>query len=362
VDLAAANAVPNTLAVLLGNGSGGFGPSASFAVGGNPRSVALADVNGDQKLDVVTANHSSRDVSLLLGDGSGGMGPANTVKFVPPLLPASILAGDLNGDGLPDLAVANDAVPDNVLVVLGDGRGGFGRSTAFPVGSQPAEVAAADLNGDGRLDLVTPDYGAGNGYNIPGELSVLLNTTKPPPTLSAAPYKGPQGAVVTIVGGDFGASEPVTIKWDCGTVSCSSTTVLGTPTSDGSGAFSVPVTIPNDAPAASYKIGARDSDGRFATTKFTVSATLALSPKAGSAGSSTTVSGTGFKPGENVQLRWSCASVGCSGALLATAVANTGGDFSIPVTIPAAAPGAYSIGAVGTTSSIFAKATFKIVT
>src|SRR5439155_1568662 len=72
LDLVCANAGTNaqpghTLSVLLGNGDGAFGPSRNFAVGPRPISVAVADVNGDGRPDLVSANYSGNTLSVLLG-------------------------------------------------------------------------------------------------------------------------------------------------------------------------------------------------------------------------------------------------------------------------------------------------------
>src|SRR5262249_57809399 len=75
--------------------------------------------------------------------------------------------GDFNGDGIPDLAVANFASND-VSVLLGNGDGTFQPAAGYAVGSQPPSVVAvSDFNGDGKLDLVVPNYNSNN-------VSVLL--------------------------------------------------------------------------------------------------------------------------------------------------------------------------------------------
>src|SRR6185436_17493089 len=69
---------------------------------------------------------------------------------------------DLNGDGKPDLAVA-DAGFVTVNVLLGDGVGGFGPSVSHPIALNPSSVAIADLNGDGKVDLIV---GGENGFSV----------------------------------------------------------------------------------------------------------------------------------------------------------------------------------------------------
>jgi uncharacterized repeat protein (TIGR01451 family) len=161
---------PGSVAVLLGNGSGGLGTAVTYPSDGQfPYSVATGDLNDDGNPDVVVTNINSNTVSVLLGDGQGGLGSATTysVGTSLDLAPTSVAIGDLNGDGKPDLAVANNNTP-NVSILLGDGNGGFAAATEYPIPFfDSGSVKIADLNGDGRPDLVVAGLGLavllGNG-------------------------------------------------------------------------------------------------------------------------------------------------------------------------------------------------------
>ena len=162
-DLAVANSGSNTVSILLGNGAGSFRKPRNFAVGLGPTSVAIGDLNGDGKPDLAVTNwHSNKvssynNVSVLLGNGAGSFGkPRN---FAVSTRPASVAIGDLNGDGKPDLAVANSG-SNNVSVLLGNGDGSFGAARNFALASGPASVAIGNLNGDGNPDLAVtrPTY------------------------------------------------------------------------------------------------------------------------------------------------------------------------------------------------------------
>src|SRR5437867_2599275 len=161
LDLAVANYSSNAVSVLVGNGDGTFQPAQSFAVGTYPISVAVGDVNGDGRLDLAVANYydpannNSGTVSVLVGNGDGTFQPAQSFAVGSPH--SSVALGDVNGDGRLDLAVANNGDPyrdqGSVSVLLGNGDGTFQPAQSFAVGRGPVSVAAGEVNGDGRLDL-----------------------------------------------------------------------------------------------------------------------------------------------------------------------------------------------------------------
>jgi hypothetical protein len=165
-----------------------FDPAVAYGSGGYIlTSMAVADVNGDGKLDVLLANQCSSDiscangtVSVLLGNGDGtfqtavtyGSGGTNAL---------AIAVGDVNRDGKLDLVVANQCVNTNncdnstVGVLLGNGDGTFGTAVAYNSGAWDAEsVAVADVNGDGKLDLVVTHNCATSTVCVDGVVGVLL--------------------------------------------------------------------------------------------------------------------------------------------------------------------------------------------
>jgi hypothetical protein len=162
-DLAIADQGSNKVTVLLGDGAGGFrpAPGSLFPVGGSPSSVAVGDFNRDGKLDLAVADTSSNDVSVLLGNGSGGFSPAPGSPFPTGAWPSAVVAGDFNADGKTDLAVVNQHA-GTATVLLGDGSGGFkpASGSPFPAGSNPEAAAVGDFNGDGKPDLAIADNGS----------------------------------------------------------------------------------------------------------------------------------------------------------------------------------------------------------
>ena len=133
----------DTVSMLLNDGSGLYAPPVAFATGVQPRSLAVADFNGDNIPDVATSNtHTDGDISILLGDGKGGLLAPVSVPTPGPL--RAIRAGDLNRDGVMDLAVT-DFAPPGVTVLLG---------IVPPVSeftSPPGEFSKLVKNGDGSF-------------------------------------------------------------------------------------------------------------------------------------------------------------------------------------------------------------------
>jgi hypothetical protein len=160
-DIAVADLGDNTVTVLLGNGSGGFtqAPGSPFAAGNQPHDIAVGDFNGDGIQDLAVASENASDITILLGNGSGGFIAAPGVPLPTGIYGAAIRVGDFNNDGIQDLVVAGTGYT-NVIVLLGNGAGGFSPapSSPIPIGTQPDSFAVADLNADGNQDIVVVDY------------------------------------------------------------------------------------------------------------------------------------------------------------------------------------------------------------
>jgi hypothetical protein len=140
-------------------------PDQSVAVGGTPRSIAVADLNGDGQLDLAVADEKTCDVTILLGDGQGAF--ASTQIVHAGQLVRSVAAADLNGDGILDLAAANFG-SSTVSVLQGNGDGTFQPAQDFWAGDEPSGVAVGGFDRGGRIDVVV-------GRIRTDELSLLLN-------------------------------------------------------------------------------------------------------------------------------------------------------------------------------------------
>ena len=194
-----------SIGVLLGTGLGTLGAITTYTTGAGSgtRGLKVADANGDGKLDVFTANTLANTVGVLLGNGNGTFQsmvsyPASNATIINPRassLPIDIVVGDVNTDGKLDLLTCNFG-NDTVGLLLGTGTGTFASATTYSAGfsGNPQEIALADVNNDGKLDVLTTNP-------IPNdEVAVLLNTgagtLQPPITYATTALNGAWGIAV----------------------------------------------------------------------------------------------------------------------------------------------------------------------
>jgi hypothetical protein len=182
LDVAGPCRASNTIIVLLGKGDGTFQPPVEYPTVDGPFAAVVTDFNRDGKPDLAiltygnTAINSVGIVSVHLGNGDGTFQPRT--DYAVGFNPFFMAAGDLNGDGAPDIAVANSN-QGSVSILLNNGNGTFTRQQDFYTG-QIGPLALADFNGDGKADLVQGD----DNQNIPATLSLYLGkgdgTFQPP--------------------------------------------------------------------------------------------------------------------------------------------------------------------------------------
>jgi Big-like domain-containing protein/VCBS repeat protein len=168
------------VSVLLGNGDGTFQSPVPYSTGnGSSYFVATADFNGDGILDLAVANQTggNSEIAILLGNGDGTF-QAPVGYSTGAASAAYISVGDFNLDGAADLAVANTGTQDSVSILLGNGDGSFQTAVVYSSGGAFAKaVAVGDFNGDGAPDLAVVN-GCATYYNLDcsqsGSVGVLL--------------------------------------------------------------------------------------------------------------------------------------------------------------------------------------------
>lgn len=195
------------IAIFLSRGDGSLQHGVNYASesNGNMLNVAVADFNGDGKLDVAAVDSENSLVQIFNGVGDGTFNVGATYDTDEgDSQPWGIVTGDFNHDQHTDIAVVNEGGPD-VAVLLNDGSGGFS-VTNYALSNDAFEIAAGDINGDGYTDLLVP---LSNGA---GGVAVLLGNTDNSGTFQAesdvalangaATYLNPAGITVADLNSD----------------------------------------------------------------------------------------------------------------------------------------------------------------
>ena len=214
IDLAVSGYQDSVVNILLGNGDGTFKAHVDYRTGISPAIVATADINQDGKLDLVTVNYSNGNtgtVSVLLGKGDGTF--RSHVDSTVGLGPDGLAIGDFNGDGIPDLAVAN-LIGNTMSVLLGKGDGTFQPHVDFPTLKFPLGMGAAGFSrrGSGSDDLVVTN-------DLSATAIVFLNEAATKISLKSSPNPSQKGqavvftaAVKAALKGENGPTGTVTFK------------------------------------------------------------------------------------------------------------------------------------------------------
>jgi hypothetical protein len=174
LDLVVTNLLSNNVSILLGNGDGTFQAAVNYPVGSSPTSVAIGctTVVGGTAVLAVT-NSSSNNVSLLVGNGDGTFQPAVNYGLGTGTNPRNVTWADYNGDGNCDLAVANSSGgtnnEGNVAILFGNGDGTYQSAVNYDtLGSEPVSLTTSDFDGNGTPDVALANFASNS-------VTILLN-------------------------------------------------------------------------------------------------------------------------------------------------------------------------------------------
>jgi hypothetical protein len=200
-DIVAANSYLNTVSVYLNTtptgGTISFAADLDFATGNFPEGVAIGDIDGDGKPDLAVANNSDNTLSLLRNTSTiGNISFSTQVTVNSGYSAYDLVIADLDGDGKPDIAV-DDEYNNTVSVhrnISTPGTIAIDPNVDYATGNIPYSITTADLDGDGKPDIATCN-------DADNTFTVLRNTaSNEPAIISFTPTVGTTGTVVTIVG------------------------------------------------------------------------------------------------------------------------------------------------------------------
>jgi hypothetical protein len=179
--------------VLLGDGHENFTTGTTFDLGSaaRPSSLGIADFNGDGFPDLVVADSSAQTITILEGSSTGAFTDSNTI-VVGNI--QSFAIADFNEDGIPDVAVANPTA-NLITLFLGKGDGTLTASSATPTSVNSTTIATGDFNGDGIPDLIgvnadTATILLGNGDGTFTQSAIHPAAGEEPISIAAGDFNG----------------------------------------------------------------------------------------------------------------------------------------------------------------------------
>jgi hypothetical protein len=266
-DLVAANSSEATVAVLLNTTAAGslvvtFASKFIFATGSGPSGVTVADINADGKVDLAVANRGSSSISVFINTTAQGAANASfvaKVDFVSGNAPSAVIAADVNGDGRPDLASIAQTVVSVFLNTTSGVTPSFAARVDLTSGFGSFAVAPLDIDGDGKPDLAVTNQSTSTVSLFRNTTASGATTPSFAPKVDLATSPTPQSIAAGDLDGD-GKPDLALATYNSGALSVACN---ATPRPDATPAFAPAVDIASGAGAIGVALGDVNADGRF---------------------------------------------------------------------------------------------------
>ena len=334
-DLLVTNNKSNTISVFRNTSTNGLITASSFAAEVNlitetgPLGIATGDIDGDGKLDLAISNINSNKVSVYRNTSSSGLISFSIkVDFTTGSNPFSVAISDIDGDSKPDLVVTNNGSASvsafkNTCTPESITTSSFSISVDFTTGNIPEGLSIGDIDGDGKPDL----FVANRGSNTVSVLRNTISESIPPVIASFNPTSGPIGTVVTINGTNFSTTTSDNIVW-FGAVQATVITAIAT---------QLTVTVPAEATSQpiSVTVNGLTASSGMSFTIITPPTISSFSPISGPVGTTVTIEGTNFStlPADNIVLFGTAQASVISVTATQLSVIVPTGAFTQPITL-----------------------------
>ena len=359
-DIVVTNETSNTVSIFRNNSipgtlvAGSFDTRVDLSANTYPTGLAVGDIDGDSKPDIVTTNYGSGTNSISIFRNIGTSGSISTSSFYTRLDiscgtgPNYVSLADVDGDGKLDLVITNfGSGANSVSVFKNKASSGsitlssFDTRVDYTTGSGPNGISVGDIDGDGRPDFIMAN-------NTGNSITVLKNTiplVSVPSISSFSTSSGIAGSSVTIYGSNFGATQ------GSSTVKFGSTTATVTSWSD----LQLVVTVPSVS-NGSYTIYVTTSTGTASSSsQFTVASSptiTSFTPSTGVVGASVTITGTSFGASQGS----STIKFGSSAATV-----TSWSDAQIIATVPSLSAGSYTISVTTSAGTVNSSTQYTVV-